>query len=54
MVLMMAPLGARDADFVVWWEKGFYPQEDEAVADIIAAFERGSGKPGRPTPAPTG
>jgi multiple sugar transport system substrate-binding protein len=28
----------------VWWEKGFYPQEDEAVAEIIAAFELGSGK----------
>ena len=25
--LAMAPLGARAADLVVWWEKGFYPQE---------------------------
>ena len=31
----MAPLGAQGADLVVWWEKGFYPQEDEAVAEII-------------------
>ena len=40
----MAPLGARAADLVVWWEKGFYPQEDEAVREIIAAFEQESGK----------
>ena len=43
-VLAMAPLGARAADLVVWWEKGFYPQEDEAVAEIIAAFEQETGK----------
>ena len=24
----LAPLGARAADLVVWWEKGFYPEED--------------------------
>ena len=29
--LMLAPLGARAADLVVWWEEGFYPEEDEAV-----------------------
>jgi multiple sugar transport system substrate-binding protein len=42
--LATAPLGTRAADLVVWWEKGFYPQEDEAVREIIAAFEQGSGK----------
>ena len=42
--LMMTPLGAQGADLVVWWEKGFYPQEDEAVAEIVAAFEQKSGK----------
>jgi multiple sugar transport system substrate-binding protein len=40
----MAPLGARAADLVVWWEKGFYEQEDEAVREIIAAFEQDSRK----------
>ena len=40
----MAPLGARAADLVVWWEKGFYDQEDEAVREIIAAFEQETGK----------
>ena len=43
-ILAMAPLGARGADLVVWWDKGFYPQEDEAVAEIIAAFEHKTGK----------
>ena len=26
--LALAPLGARAADLVVWWEKGFCPDED--------------------------
>jgi multiple sugar transport system substrate-binding protein len=43
-VLVMAPLAARAADLVVWWDKGYYAQEDEAVREIIAAFEQGSGK----------
>jgi ABC-type glycerol-3-phosphate transport system substrate-binding protein len=42
--LLLAPHGARAADLLVWWEKGFYPQEDAAVAEIIAAFEQKTGK----------
>src|SRR5262245_29969749 len=42
--IVMASLGARAADLVVWWDKGFYPQEDEALAEIIAAFEQETGK----------
>jgi multiple sugar transport system substrate-binding protein len=42
--IVSAPLGASGADLVVWWEKGFTPQEDEAVREIIAAFEQQSGK----------
>jgi multiple sugar transport system substrate-binding protein len=42
--LIMLPLGVQGADLVVWCEKGFYPQEDEAVRDIIEAFEQGPGK----------
>ncbi len=42
--IMLAPLGARAADLVVWWEQGSYAQEDEAVREIIAAFEQDSGK----------
>jgi multiple sugar transport system substrate-binding protein len=41
--LGLTPPGARAADLVVWWEKGFYPQEDEAVREIIAAFEQKTG-----------
>jgi hypothetical protein len=43
-MLAMAPLGAEAADLVICWEKGFYPQEGEAVGDVIAAFEQGTGK----------
>jgi ABC-type glycerol-3-phosphate transport system substrate-binding protein len=42
--LVMAPLGARGADMIVWWEQGFYPQADEAIREIIAAFEQQTGK----------
>ena len=44
VAIVLAPLGARAADLVVWWEKGFYAQEDEAVREIIAAFEQETGK----------
>jgi hypothetical protein len=30
-MLAMAPLGAHAADLVVWWKKGLYPQEDDAI-----------------------
>jgi multiple sugar transport system substrate-binding protein len=43
-LLILAPLGARAADLVVWWHEGFYPQEDEAVREVIAAFEQKTGK----------
>src|SRR5262245_31757053 len=42
--IVLAPLGARAADLVVWWEKGYYAREDDAVGEIIAAFEQGTGK----------
>ena len=29
---------------MVWWEKGFYPQADEAVREIVAAFQQKTGK----------
>jgi multiple sugar transport system substrate-binding protein len=43
-ILAIAPLAAQGADLVIWWEQGFYAQEDEAVRETIAAFEQGSGK----------
>jgi hypothetical protein len=27
VAIVMAPLGARGADLVVWWEEGFYAEE---------------------------
>ena len=42
--LILAPLGARGADLVVWWNEGYYAQEDEAVREIVAAFEQKTGK----------
>jgi multiple sugar transport system substrate-binding protein len=42
--LILTPLGAQAADLVVWWEKGWNPQEDEAIREIIAAFEQDTGK----------
>jgi ABC-type glycerol-3-phosphate transport system substrate-binding protein len=44
LTLVLAPVGAKAADLVVWWDEGFYPQEDKAVKEIIAAFEQESGK----------
>jgi multiple sugar transport system substrate-binding protein len=43
-VLILAPPSVQAVDLVVWWEKGFYPQEDEAVREIIVAFEQKTGK----------
>jgi multiple sugar transport system substrate-binding protein len=42
--IAVTPVGARAADLVVWWDKGFYAQEDEALRDVIAFFEQDSGK----------
>jgi multiple sugar transport system substrate-binding protein len=38
--LFLTPLAARAADLVVWWEKGYYDQENEAVSEIVAAFQQ--------------
>jgi multiple sugar transport system substrate-binding protein len=43
-MLAMVPLSAKGADLVVWWEEGFYPEEDAAVRETIAAFEQETDK----------
>jgi len=43
-MLILAPLSARSADLVVWWSEGYTNQEDEAVREVIAAFEEKTGK----------
>ena len=42
--LILAPSGARAADLVIWWEQGYYAQEDAATREIVAAFEQKTGK----------
>jgi multiple sugar transport system substrate-binding protein len=42
--LVMAPMGVRAADLVVWWQEGAYAQEDEALREVVAAFEQETGK----------
>ncbi len=44
LLVLRAPPGAQAADLVVWWEKGYYEQENEAVREIIAGFEQKTGK----------
>ena len=43
-LLILVPVGAQAADLVVWWEKGYDDRENEAVREIIAAFEQETGK----------
>ena len=43
-LILGVPLGAKAADLVIWWHKGFSAQEDEAAAEIVAAFEQQTGK----------
>ena len=44
LAIIAAPLGAQAADLVVWWDEGYYPEENEAVRETIAAFEHDTGK----------
>ena len=41
---LMAPVGTKAADLVVWWDEGYYAEEGDAIAEIIATFKQGSGK----------
>jgi multiple sugar transport system substrate-binding protein len=42
--LVLVPSGLWAADLVVWWERGFNPEEDEAIKESITAFEQETGK----------
>ena len=52
LALILAPLGARAADLVVWWDEGYYAEESEAIAEVIvgSAF---AGRDARLEPAAT-
>jgi multiple sugar transport system substrate-binding protein len=43
-MLVTAPPGAQAADLVAWWDEGYNPEEQEAVEEIVAAFEQETGK----------
>ena len=42
--IVITPLAAKAADLVVWWNEGYYAEEDDAVREIVAAFEQKAGK----------
>jgi multiple sugar transport system substrate-binding protein len=42
--LILAPLGAKAADLVLSWHKAHHAQEDEALAEVVAAFQQETGK----------
>jgi multiple sugar transport system substrate-binding protein len=42
--LLLTPLGASAADLAIWWQKGFYAQEDEGLRATVAAFEQKTGR----------
>ena len=44
LAIVLAPLGARAADLLVWWEEGVNPEEDAAIVEVIAAFEQKTGQ----------
>jgi multiple sugar transport system substrate-binding protein len=40
----VVPLSAQAADLVVWWDEGYYAEEGDAIAEVVAAFEQKTGK----------
>jgi multiple sugar transport system substrate-binding protein len=42
--LVLAPRAVQAADLVVWWDHWTYPEADQAVRELVAAFEQTTGK----------
>ncbi len=42
-LLAPPPAAAAGRTVVVWWNQGFYPAEDQALRDAVAAWEKASG-----------
>jgi multiple sugar transport system substrate-binding protein len=42
--LVLAPFSAWGADLVVWWEEEFAPGENNAVREMMADFEKRTGR----------
>jgi multiple sugar transport system substrate-binding protein len=38
-MLAVTPLGTQAADLVVWWQEGYYEVEEDAIREIVTAFE---------------
>jgi multiple sugar transport system substrate-binding protein len=51
-MLAMAPPGAQAADLVVSWHEAHHAEEDEALAEVVAAFEQETGKQAEATLLP--
>jgi multiple sugar transport system substrate-binding protein len=43
-LFLNAPGGVRATDLTIWWDEGYYPEEDSAVEAVIAEFEQKTGK----------
>jgi multiple sugar transport system substrate-binding protein len=41
--LLASPLPALAADLRIVWEQGFYPEEDQAIEAVVAAYEQATG-----------
>lgn len=44
LALLAAPLPASGADLNIAWEEGFYPEEDQAIEEVVLAYEQETGK----------
>jgi multiple sugar transport system substrate-binding protein len=42
--LVLASFSAKPADLVVWWDKPWYAEEEDALREVVAAFEQETGK----------
>src|SRR3712207_2199100 len=41
---LLVPAQALATDLTIYWVKGFYPEEDRALEELVAKFERKTGK----------
>jgi multiple sugar transport system substrate-binding protein len=44
LTLLTAPAPALAADLKIVWEQGFYPEEDQAILAVVAAYQEETGK----------
>ena len=44
VALLAAPAPTLAADLKIDWEQGFYPEEDQAITAVVAAYQQRTGK----------